>query len=133
MRSGWECRQWEVYDLGCVDARCDLRTSVLLPPPYHPSGILDDGRGKARVSLFRHKHEIETGRTSSVGMEILGFAPSGQPILPSAPTTSDPETAVRREKLGWEEISQQSAKIVSFIGVFTFPTMSPTVEIVHQT
>jgi GTPase len=32
-------------------------------------GGLDDGRGKARVALFRHKHEIETGRTSSVGME----------------------------------------------------------------
>ncbi|KAG2043632.1 P-loop containing nucleoside triphosphate hydrolase protein [Suillus americanus] len=32
-------------------------------------GPLDDGRGRARVALFRHKHEIETGRTSSVGME----------------------------------------------------------------
>lgn len=34
------------------------------------SGPLDDGRGRARVALFRHKHEIETGRTSSVGMEV---------------------------------------------------------------
>ena len=33
-------------------------------------GGLDDGRGLARVVLFRHKHEIETGRTSSVGMEV---------------------------------------------------------------
>jgi GTP-binding protein 1 len=33
-------------------------------------GVLDDGRGRARVGLFRHKHEIETGRTSSVGMEV---------------------------------------------------------------
>ena len=33
-------------------------------------GGLDDGRGKARVGLFRHKHEIETGRTSSVVMEV---------------------------------------------------------------
>ncbi|KAF6761285.1 GTP-binding protein 1 [Ephemerocybe angulata] len=77
-------------------------------------GVLDDGRGKARVGLFRHKHELETGRTSSVGMEILGFAPSGQPILPNAVPTADPDT-VRREKLGWEEISLQAAKIVSFI------------------
>lgn len=29
---------------------------------------LDDGRGRTRVNLFRHKHEIESGRTSSVGM-----------------------------------------------------------------
>ncbi|KIK67426.1 hypothetical protein GYMLUDRAFT_37548 [Collybiopsis luxurians FD-317 M1] len=77
-------------------------------------GALDDGRGRARVGLFRHKHEIETGRTSSVGMEILGFAPSGAPILPETAASSDPDV-VRREKLGWEEISIQAAKIVSFI------------------
>ncbi|KAF9452399.1 P-loop containing nucleoside triphosphate hydrolase protein [Macrolepiota fuliginosa MF-IS2] len=76
-------------------------------------GSLDDGRGKARVALFRHKHEIETGRTSSVGMEILGFGPSGAPILPQ--TISTDENTVRHEKLGWEEISLQAAKIVSFI------------------
>ncbi|KAF8893332.1 GTP-binding protein 1 [Infundibulicybe gibba] len=77
-------------------------------------GMLDDGRGRARVGLFRHKHEIETGRTSSVGMEILGFGPSGDAILPGNAKSSDPD-AVRREKLGWEEISIQAAKIVSFI------------------
>uniref|UniRef100_A0A0W0FGR8 Putative GTP-binding protein 1 n=1 Tax=Moniliophthora roreri TaxID=221103 RepID=A0A0W0FGR8_MONRR len=77
-------------------------------------GALDDGRGKARVGLFRHKHEIETGRTSSVGMEILGFDPAGNPILPDTAGSSDPEV-IRREKLGWEEISVQAAKIVSFI------------------
>jgi GTPase len=36
-------------------------------------GGLDDGRGRARVALFRHKHEIETGRTSSVGMEVCCY------------------------------------------------------------
>ncbi|KAJ3937487.1 MAG: GTP-binding protein 1 [Lentinula lateritia] len=77
-------------------------------------GALDDGRGRARVSLFRHKHEIESGRTSSVGMEILGFAPSGSPILPETAISNDTEVA-RREKLGWEEISVQASKIVSFI------------------
>ncbi|KAF8070140.1 GTP-binding protein 1 [Lyophyllum atratum] len=77
-------------------------------------GALDDGRGRARVGLFRHKHELETGRTSSVGMEILGFGPSGAPILPNAINSTDPDV-IRREKLGWEEISIQAAKIVSFI------------------
>uniref|UniRef100_A0A8H8CQ65 Tr-type G domain-containing protein n=1 Tax=Psilocybe cubensis TaxID=181762 RepID=A0A8H8CQ65_PSICU len=77
-------------------------------------GALDDGRGRARVGLFRHKHEIETGRTSSVGMEILGFNSSGVPILPNTSHLSDPD-AIRREKMGWEEISVQAAKIVSFI------------------
>ncbi|KAI5123663.1 hypothetical protein M0805_001692 [Coniferiporia weirii] len=77
-------------------------------------GGLDDGRGRARVGLFRHKHEIETGRTSSVGMEILGFAPSGEPILPETSGSTDHEV-IRREKLGWDEITIQAAKVVSFI------------------
>ncbi|KAH9892611.1 P-loop containing nucleoside triphosphate hydrolase protein [Cubamyces lactineus] len=76
-------------------------------------GALDDGRGRARVSLFRHKHEVESGRTSSVGMEILGFGPTGKPILPPTAHSTDPET-IRREKMGWEEISRQASKIISF-------------------
>ncbi|KIM66374.1 hypothetical protein SCLCIDRAFT_318796 [Scleroderma citrinum Foug A] len=76
-------------------------------------GALDDGRGRARVALFRHKHEIETGRTSSVGMEILGFSTSGAPVLPEAIGGHDADT-VRFDKLGWEDIAVRSAKIVSF-------------------
>lgn len=86
------------------------------------------------MGLFRHKHELETGRTSSVGMEvrnpcvcfcafsnycvmeqILGFSPSGAPILPNTSNSTD-QDVIRREKLGWDEISVQAAKIVSFIG-----------------
>lgn len=48
-------------------------------------GDLDDGRGRARVNLFRHKHEIESGRTSSVGMEILGFDTMGNVITSDTP------------------------------------------------
>jgi hypothetical protein len=47
--------------------------------------------------------------------QILGFGPSGAPILPHTSNSFDPD-AIRREKLGWEEISVQAAKIVSFIG-----------------
>ncbi|THH31777.1 hypothetical protein EUX98_g2383 [Antrodiella citrinella] len=77
-------------------------------------GALDDGRGRARVSLFRHKHEVESGRTSSVGMEILGFGPSGAPILPPTSHSNDPDV-IRREKMSWEDISVQASKIISFI------------------
>ncbi|KAI9619070.1 hypothetical protein KEM48_006427 [Puccinia striiformis f. sp. tritici PST-130] len=45
-------------------------------------GKLDDGRGRARVSLFRHKHELDSGRTSSVGMEIMGFDAKGREVRP---------------------------------------------------
>ncbi|KAF8577306.1 P-loop containing nucleoside triphosphate hydrolase protein [Ramaria rubella] len=77
-------------------------------------GGLDDGRGRARLGLFRHKHEVESGRTSSVGMEILGFSAAGLPILPTTHFSNELDV-IRREKLGWDEISKQSAKIVSFI------------------
>lgn len=45
---------------------------------YCLSGGLDDGRGRARVGLFRHKHEVETGRTSSVGMEVRNVVASSR-------------------------------------------------------
>ena len=41
-------------------------------------GELDNGRGRARLNLFRHLHEIQTGRTSSITHEILGFNNQGQ-------------------------------------------------------
>ena len=69
-------------------------------------GGLDDGRGKARVNLFRHQHEKESGRTSSVGMEILGYTSTSEPVLNSQ---------VQGRKLTWEEISEKSSKIISFI------------------
>src|SRR5947207_2966161 len=67
-------------------------------------GGLDDGRGKARVNLFRHKHEIESGRTSSVGMEIMGFDTHGDIVSSNVPG----------RKLTWSEIGARSAKVISF-------------------
>lgn len=40
-------------------------------------GQVDDGHGRARINLFRHLHEIKTGRTSSITQEILGFDDQG--------------------------------------------------------
>ena len=34
---------------------------------------LDNGRGKSRLSLLKHRHEIASGITSSVAQEILGY------------------------------------------------------------
>lgn len=64
-------------------------------------GVLDDGRGKARVNLFRHKHEIETGRTSSVGGEILGFDSKSRAII--------------NTKRSWDEVTDKAAKVLSFV------------------
>lgn len=84
--------------VGNVDAGKSTMLGVLV------KGSLDDGRGKARVNLFRHKHEIESGRTSSVGMEILGFDTMGKVIASEVPG----------RKLSWEEIGKRAAKVISF-------------------
>lgn len=34
--------------------------------------LLDNGRGSARMAVFRHKHEIESGRTSSISQQVRG-------------------------------------------------------------
>mmetsp|Transcript_10447 Transcript_10447/g.26818 ORF Transcript_10447/g.26818 Transcript_10447/m.26818 type:complete len:669 (+) Transcript_10447:311-2317(+) len=43
---------------------------------------IDDGRGRARLELFRHGHEIRSGRTSSVGLATLAFDGDGVFISP---------------------------------------------------
>ena len=41
------------------------------------NGILDNGKGLARTNVFRHKHEILCGKTSSFSHQILGFDEEG--------------------------------------------------------
>lgn len=41
------------------------------------SGILDNGRGSARVGVARHQHEIDAGKTSDISSRILRF-PNGK-------------------------------------------------------
>ena len=55
----------------CVLVSADVGKSTLLG--VLTQGELDNGRGRARLNMFRHLHEIQTGRTSSVSHEILGW------------------------------------------------------------
>lgn len=60
--------------LGNMDAGKSTLLGVLT------QGELDNGRGKARLNLFRHLHEIQSGRTSSISHGILGFNSDGKVI-----------------------------------------------------
>ncbi|KAJ2742880.1 hypothetical protein GGI20_004157 [Coemansia sp. BCRC 34301] len=85
---------------GNVDAGKSTMLGVLT------QGRLDDGRGKARVALFRHPHEIESGRTSSVGLEILGFDRiTGAPVRHTDPS----------RKVSWDTVCARSSKLISFL------------------
>ncbi|UZJ51073.1 hypothetical protein CBS101457_000393 [Exobasidium rhododendri] len=100
-----ELLELRVAVIGNVDAGKSSTLGVLT------RGGLDDGRGKARVNLFRHKHEIESGRTSSVGMEIMGYDTKGDIIMNM--DKKNPSEPGR--KMSWEEVCGKSAKVISFI------------------
>lgn len=85
-----------------VVGNVDAGKSTLLGVLTH--GELDNGRGFARMKLFRHKHEMESGRTSSVGNDILGFDSQGKVV-------NKPEHG----NLDWVKICEQSSKVITFI------------------
>ncbi|XP_056291868.1 GTP-binding protein 2-like [Pseudoliparis swirei] len=82
--------------LGNVDAGKSTLLGVLT------QGELDNGRGRTRLNLFRHLHEIQTGRTSSISFEILGFNSKGEVV-----NYSDSRTA--------EDICESASKMITFI------------------
>uniref|UniRef100_A0A8C1VDQ7 GTP binding protein 2 n=1 Tax=Cyprinus carpio TaxID=7962 RepID=A0A8C1VDQ7_CYPCA len=82
--------------LGNVDSGKSTLLGVLT------QGELDNGRGRARLNLFRHLHEIQTGRTSSISIEILGFDSRGEVV-----NYSESRTA--------EEICESASKMITFI------------------
>merc|ERR1712137_661972 len=44
------------------------------------TSALDDGRGRSRTCIMKHKHEIESGRTSTATTHFLGFREDGETI-----------------------------------------------------
>lgn len=84
--------------MGSVDAGKSSLIGVLT------QGELDNGRGKARLNMFRHFHEIKTGRTSCVSHEVLGFDEGGNVI-----------NYKYNEMMTAEKIGERSSKLISFM------------------
>lgn len=73
----------------------------------------DDGRGSAREAVMRHPHEKETGRTSSVAVEIMGFSRDGDGAQ-CLPFRDEARLArVTRPDL-WRHVHAHAGKIVAF-------------------
>ena len=87
-----------------VVGNVDAGKSTLLGVLTHCE--LDNGRGYSRQKLFRHKHEIESGRTSSVGNEILGFSSDGKIVNKANPHGGH---------IDWSGICEKSSKVITFI------------------
>ena len=67
------------------------------------NGRLDNGKGSARMNILRHKHEIDSGKTSSFSHQILGFDEKGDITNYDNLCTPDIKTIVHK-----------SSKIINF-------------------
>uniref|UniRef100_T2M6D6 GTP-binding protein 2 n=1 Tax=Hydra vulgaris TaxID=6087 RepID=T2M6D6_HYDVU len=72
-----DCQEFIEIKVACL-GNADAGKSTLLGVLCY--GDLDNGRGRARLNVFRHLHEIQSGRTSSISHEILGFDRKGQAL-----------------------------------------------------
>lgn len=73
-------------------------------------GAKDNGRGRARLNLLRHRHELESGRSSSISHEIVGYDAEGKLINYATTNVST-----------WEQICESSSKIVTFLDTCGYP------------
>lgn len=64
---------------------------------YLAHSELDNGIGKARLNLLRHRHELKTGRSSSISHTIIGFSPQGE-LLNYGTSTKHVGTAAIRSQ-----------------------------------
>lgn len=110
-----ELRTLRVAFVGNVDSGKSSLIGTLI------KGELDDGRGAARKAVFRHKHEQESGRTSSVATAYLGFDDAGEQIL-----------SKRAGKLlPWVELARVAHKRIQLIDLAgAFPTLTDRCSLV---
>ena len=67
-------RNIRVAVVGNVDAGKSTMIGTLT------TSSLDDGRGLCRTAIMKHRHEIESGRTSTTSSHLMGFRSTGEPI-----------------------------------------------------
>ena len=68
--------------------------------------VKDDGRGYARKFVFNFPHETESGRTSSIAQELIGF--KNNELVEAGRLTE-------KKNVSWKEILNNSDKLVSLI------------------
>jgi GTPase len=62
-----------------VVGNVDAGKSTLISSLTH--SILDDGRGSARARVMKHKHELMSGRTSTITTHLFGMDEDAKTIL----------------------------------------------------
>lgn len=85
--------------IGNVDSGKSTLIGTLLKGEY------DDGRGCNREMVMNHPHEHDTGQTSSVGYQIIGFRDDGSII----------NVLSKSKKDTWPKIMKETRKLVTFM------------------
>merc|ERR1711893_84911 len=96
-----------------VVGNVDAGKSTLLGVLTHAE--LDNGRGHARQKLFRHRHELESGRTSAVGSEILGFDNDGNVVNKASHVSQNHPISATALNNMWQKVCQNASKVVTFV------------------
>lgn len=68
---------------------------------------LDDGRGKSRTSIMKHRHEIQSGRTSTATTHLMGFRSTGEPIAG--------KDQVRSKRKTEDEVARESYRVITLM------------------
>lgn len=62
---------------------------------------MDNGKGSARLNIFRYLHEFQSGKTSSVCLDVIGFNSDGE--------------LLNTRKNSLDEVVEQSTKLMTLI------------------
>jgi len=118
--------------MGNVDAGKSSLIGVL------KSGILDDGRGSSRLLVMRHRHELETGRTTSPTSHVVGFDKDGSILTGNCTVPEDAHRLVTlldvagHEKYLKNTIQGVSQGMIDYALVLVNARQEPTHMTVHH-
>jgi hypothetical protein len=94
-------RNIRVAVVGNVDAGKSTMIGTLT------SSCLDDGRGSSRTSIMKHRHEIESGRTSTASTHLMGFRSTGETIVG--------KDSVRARRKSEDEVAKESYRVITLM------------------
>lgn len=94
-------RNIRVAVVGNVDAGKSTMIGTLT------SSCLDDGRGSSRTSIMKHRHEIESGRTSTASTHLMGFRSTGEAIVG--------RESLRNRLKSEDEVARESYRVITLM------------------
>lgn len=95
-------RNIRVAVVGNVDAGKSTMIGTLT------SSQLDDGRGSSRTSIMKHRHEIESGRTSTATTHLMGFRSTGEAI-------AGRDSIRTNRRKSEDEVAKESYRVVTLM------------------